>query len=296
MISRPRALAALVALGAGWGITQPLGKMATETGYPPFGIIFWQLVICTFVLGTISLVRGRGLVLHRRAMWFYLVVAILGTLVPNYTFYVSVARLPSGIMSILISAVPLLSFPMALALGMDRFSTLRLFGLCLGLAGVALIALPGGTGLSPDMMLAFLPVALIGPLFYAMEGNFVARYGMAGLDPIQAMFGASLIGVLLCLPLVLAMGQWVTPTLPPGRPELALLISSAVHALTYAGYVWLATAAGAVFASQCGYLVTLSGMVWAMLLLGERFGPTIWLALLVMLSGVALVSPRQRSA
>ena len=63
-------------------------------------------------------------------------MAFLGTLIPNYTFYLSVARLPAGIMSILISTIPLIAFPIALALGIDRFSLRRMIGILLGLTGV----------------------------------------------------------------------------------------------------------------------------------------------------------------
>lgn len=280
----------LMALGLGWGLTQPLGKLATSTGHQPFGLIFWQLVICTLVLGALSLARGKGVVFTRRALVFALVVAVLGTLVPNATFYTSIQHLPSGIMSILISAVPMLSFPMALALGMDRFSVRRIVGLALGLAGVALIAAPGA-GL-PGHLLAFLPLALVGPLFYAMEANYVARMGTGGMDAVQAMFMASLVGMILCLPVTLATGQWIDPRGAWGVAEWGLIGSSVIHALCYAGYVWLAARAGAVFTAQCSYLVTGAGVVWAMVLLGERLQPLVWVALVVMLAGVALVRPR----
>ena len=115
-------VAVLIILGVGWGSTQSLGKIATSTGHQPFGLIFWQLVIGAFVLGAVSLVRGRGMVFSRPAFVFYLVIAVIGTLIPNATFYASVVHLPAGIMSILISTVPLLAFPMALALGLDRFN------------------------------------------------------------------------------------------------------------------------------------------------------------------------------
>ncbi|WP_395543301.1 DMT family transporter [Neotabrizicola sp. sgz301269] len=282
--------AILVWVGIGWGATQPLGKIATQSGHGPFGLIFWQLVVCVMVLGTISLARGRGLVLRRAALRFYIVVAVLGTLVPNATFYVSVSRLPAGIMSILISTVPLIAFPLALILRSERFSVRRLAGLVLGLTGVAMIALPGAS-LPDRAMVAFLPLAMVGPFFYALEGTYVARYGMEGMDPVQAMFGASVAGLLLCLPVTLAMGQFFWP-LPVGRPELALAASSALHALLYATYVWMAARAGAVFAAQTSYVVTGAGVLWAMLLLGERFSPILWLALVIMLFGVALVQPR----
>ena len=293
MTSRWHSVLALVLLGLGWGSTQPLGKLATSTGHPPFGLIFWQLVVCVVVLGGITLVRGKGLPLHGRALVFYVVVAFLGTLIPNATFYISVARLPAGIMSILISMVPLMAFPLAMALGLDRFSSARLMGLILGLCGVALIALPEAS-LPDPAMVAFLPLAMIGPLFYAIEGTFVQRFGMAGMDAVQAMFGASVAGLIFVTPVMLGLGQWINPAPPWGVAEGALLLSSALHGLLYAGYVALAARAGAVFASQCSYLVTASGVIWAMLLLGERFSPFVWAAMAVMLAGLALVQPRAR--
>lgn len=285
-------MAVLLALGLGWGMTQPFGKMATEDGHGPFGLIFWQLVVCVIVLGALCLPRGKGLVFTRPALRFYVIVAALGTLIPNATFYLSVARLPSGVMSMIISAVPMIAFPLALILGMERFAWLRLVGLCLGLVGVGLLAAPGAV-LPDAAMVAFLPIAMVGPLCYAMEGLYVARHGTAGMDPVQAMFGASVVGLLACLPVAVLTGQMFDPFADFGRPELALAGSSALHALIYAAYVWLAFRAGAVFASQCSYIVTGAGILWAMALLGERFSPFVLVSLVLLLSGVALVTPRE---
>ncbi len=281
----------LLILGIGWGSTQSLGKLAVSSGYQHFGLIFWQLVIGAVLLGILNLLRRNTFAISRAGLRFAVVIALIGTLIPNSTFYMSVAQLPGGVMSILISTVPLLSFPLALALGMDRFSIMRLLGLCCGLLGVALIALPQASLPSPEMA-AWLPVALIGPLFYAMEGNYVAKWGTAGLDAVQAMFWASSVGALIALPLTLWSGQWISPLPPYGVPELALIASSSVHALVYAGYVWLAARAGAVFATQVAYVVTGSGVLWAMLLLGERFSGWVWAAMAVMLLGLFLVQPR----
>lgn len=287
--------AILVLLGVGWGSTQSLGKMAVSGGYQHFGLIFWQLVIGVLVLGAVNVLRRKSFAVDRAGLRFALVIAVVGTIIPNSTFYMSVAHLPGGVMSILISTIPLLTFPMALALGMDRFSLTRLMGLCCGLVGVALIALPQGSLPSPAMV-AWLPVALVGPVFYAFEGNYVARWGTAGLDPVQAMFWASSVGALIMLPVSWLSGQWINPLPPFGVPAQALIASSVVHALVYAAYVWLAARAGAVFATQVSYIVTGSGVLWAMLLLGERFSAWIWAALAVMLLGLFLVQPRVRAA
>ena len=280
----------LIAMGLAWGASQSLGKIAVSTGHGFFGLIFWQLVVGAVVLGPFCVFSGP-LRPGKRAMLFAVGIALIGTIIPNSAFYISVARLPAGIMSILIATVPLMAFPMALALGMDRISGLRLAGLGCGIAGVALIALPAASLPSPAMV-AYLPLALVGPLFYAIESNVVARYGTAGMNAVQAMFLVSVTGAVMVLPLVLASGQWIDPLQPFGRAEWALIAGSVAHAVAYASYVWLASQAGAVFASQCSYIVTGTGVIWAMVLLGERFSPWVWAALLVMLAGLALVKPR----
>lgn len=288
----PGLLALLVVLGTGWGLTQALSKIAVSTGYRPFGLIFWQAVIGAALLGAILLVRGARPVVTARAAVLSVAIAFLGTIIPGALSYAAYAHLPSGIMSIVISAVPLLSFPIALALGLDRFSALRLTGLFCGLLGVALIASPGAALPGPSAGF-WLMIALVSPLSYAIEGNVVAKWGTGGLDPVAMMFAASAVAAVICLPLALATGQFISPRRSYGAPEFALILSSAIHALMYAGYVWLVGRAGAVFSAQTAYLVTGSGVVWATVLLGERFSPLVWGALAVMLTGVFLVQPQR---
>ena len=81
---------------------------------------------------------------------------------------------------------------------------------------------------------------------------------------------------------------------PWGLPDGALVLSAVVHAMVYSGYVWMVGRAGAVFASQVSYLVTGSGVIWAMILLGESYTGWIWLALAMMLTGLFLVQPRTK--
>ena len=288
-------IAMLVAMGLGWGATQPLGKIAVSTGHKQYGLIFWQLVIGVVLLGTILILQRKRIPVTGATLRFALLITVIGTIIPNSTFYYSVVHLPAGIMSILISTVPLMAFPVALMLGMDQFSLGRMAGLACGLIGVALIALPSAS-LPDAAMAAYLPIAMIGPLFYAFEGNYVAKFGTAGMDAVQAMCLASIIGAMIMLPVAIASGQWIDPLLPWGRAEAALLAGSVVHNLCYCAYIWLAARAGAVFAAQTSYIVTGTGVIWAMLILGERFSPWVWAALCVMLLGLFLVQPRDHAA
>ncbi|MEY8839061.1 DMT family transporter [Cribrihabitans sp. XS_ASV171] len=283
----------LVALGMGWGMTQPLTKIAVSTGYQPLGLIFWQLVIGAVAMAGVSLATGRGFPMTRPVFVACLVIALGGTIVPNSAGYKAIAHLPAGVMSILISLVPMMAFPMALLLGLERFSTRRLVGLLAGLAGVLILVLPEAS-LPERAMLAWIPLALVGPACYAFEGNYVARWGTGGLDAIQVLFGASVLGAVIALPVVLGSGQYISPLRAWAAPEWAFFASSVIHAAVYCGYVWLVAKAGPVFAAQVSYVVTVSGVFWSLALLGERYSPYIWAALALVLAGVFLVQPRPK--
>ncbi|MEL6451906.1 MAG: DMT family transporter [Pseudomonadota bacterium] len=284
----------LFLLGAGWGLTMPLTKIAVSTGYKHFGLIFWQLAIGVMVMSAIALVRGTRLPWGAAQLRVYVVIALIGSVLPNTASYQAAVHLPSGVMSLLLSMIPIFAFPIALVLALDGFEWRRFAGLLFGLTAVLILVLPGAD-LSGAIPMLWVLVALISGLFYAFEGNYVARWGTAGLDPIQVLWGASVVGTVMTLPLALLSGQWIDPRPPYGAAEVAQIISSAMHVLVYAGYVWLVRQAGPVFAVQISYLVTLTGLLWARLILGEAYPPILWGALALMLVGMYLVQPRKAS-
>ena len=271
-------------------MTQPLTKIAVSGGYQPLGMIFWQMLISVLVLGVINMLRRRPLPLDRRVIGFYIAFALIGTVIPNAASYKAYTVLPSGIMSLLLSLIPMMAFPIALIFGLDRFSIKRMAGLSLGLFAILMIigvpdALPNAG------MLAFIPLGLIPSLMYAFEGNFVARFGTGGAGPLQLLLGASIAGVVITGPIAFGTGQWINPIHVWGIADFALIASALIHTLVYTLYVMIVRNYGPVFSVQVSYVVTASGLGWAMLILGERYSGPIWLALAVMFVGIYLVSP-----
>ncbi|HMB48710.1 MAG TPA: DMT family transporter, partial [Afifellaceae bacterium] len=129
-------LAALAGLGSCWGATIPLGKIAVSTGHQPMGLIFWQLVITVIVLAAVTAWRRVSLPLTRRTLMQFLVIALLGTLLPNSFSFIAVAHLPAGIMSIVIALVPMFALVIALGLRLEGFSPQRAAGVLLGALAV----------------------------------------------------------------------------------------------------------------------------------------------------------------
>ncbi|WP_366142062.1 DMT family transporter [uncultured Roseobacter sp.] len=286
--------AMLVVMGAGWGMTQPLTKIAVSTGYKHFGLIFWQLFIGAALMALFCWARGTRLPRGRRQIGICLMVAMIGTMIPNSTSYQAAVHLPAGILSILLSMVPMWAFPIALLMGLDRFSWRRFMGLALGLFGVLLIAAPGASAM--DLAVFWVLVALVSGICYGLEGNLVAKFGTAGMDPFQVLYGASLMGGIIMLPVALLSGQWIAVDAALTTEGQALILASIIHVLVYTGYVWLVGRAGSVFAVQVSYLVTGFGVLWAKLILDESYPAGIWAALLLMFAGMYLVQPRPKAA
>lgn len=294
MTARPLYILVLFAMGIGWGLTMPLAKVAVSTGHQPYGLIFWQQIVVILVLAPIALARGRRRVAFgMQHLRLFIVVALAGAVLPDVFFYLSAASLPAGVLSIVMSSSPLFALPMALALGNDRFSWIRLTGIFLGMAGIVLMIGPK-SGLPDPALGGFVLLALLAPALYATEANIVGRWGTYGLDPFSTIVGASAVGAMITLPLSKATGQWINPLAGFGLPEAALVAGAAIHGVVYAAYVWLVGRAGSVFASQSAYIVTAFGVLWSIALLGERYSPFVWAALVLMLGGIFLVQPRPR--
>ena len=294
MSQRAVLIGILALLGAGWGLTQPLAKIAVSEGYRHFGLIFWQFVVGAMVMSVLTTIRRRGLPYGLPQIRIYVIIALIGTLIPNSASYEAVRFLPAGIISILMSLMPMFAFPIALAFGIDRFNWWRLGGLALGLGGVSLLVLPDAS-LPDAALVAFIPLAIIAPVFYGLEANVVAKWGTAGCDAVQVLLGASVVGAILTAPLALFSGQWIDPRPPWGTPDAALVLSSVIHVFAYSTYVWLVVRAGSVFAAQTSYLVTAFGLLWAMLILSESYSGWIWAALALIFAGMVLVQPRARA-
>ena len=169
-------------------------------------------------------------------------------------------------------------------------SQTRSLGVVLGVSAMLMIALPEAS-LPAAGLTVWVFVALIAPFCYGIEGNYVAMQAPRRLNPLAALWGASVIGLCLITPLTVASGQWIDLFKPWQAPEWAMAGTAIAHLIAYSGYIWLVGFAGVVFTAQISYIVTLAGITNSMLFLGESYSAWVWLAVALMLAGLALVQP-----
>ncbi len=283
---------ALVMMGAIWGITPTFGKIIMAAGQRPFGILVWTLVIATVLSGLVTFARGKRLPLTKAAFGLYLGITLLGEVIPHWMTYTAVGELPAGIVAIGLTLVPMFAMPIALAFGFERFNPMRFLGIVIGAVAILMIVGPD-TSLPDPSKAGFVILVLIAAICYGGEGNFLTWYGNQGLDSMQMLFGASLLGLCIAIPNALISGQMISPFQPWGLELYIIVFSAIISWGTYVSYIWLIGQAGPVFASQVAYLVTGFGVVWSMLILAERYSLWVWMAFVLMMVGISLVQPRE---
>lgn len=290
---------ALVVIGATWGLTFPISKIAVSTGYQPYGILVWQQTGTLMLTAAILVPRRKSLRLMWRYAGLYVGVSLLGSVLSGYFSYTAAAQLPAGVMAIVIALVPLFSLPIALAMGFEKFAWIRVLGLGFGALAVVVLVAPSSSLPDPGKAI-FVLVAMLATLAYGLEGNFLEWFKLrrAGKlpDPFHILFGASVVGLAVSLPLSLMSGQFIDPLKPWAGPEWAIVGISLLSTLAYGGYIWLIGRTGPVFAAQVSYLVTGFGVVSSILWLGETYSGWIWLALVLIMAGLFMVQPGERAA
>ena len=245
----------LLIVGVSWGLTAPLSKIAVSTGHHYLGLLIWQIIIMILSLGLIQIFRKKKLPLKLNCFWRYVVVALLGTILPNSIMYKAYFHLQSGIMSILVSIVPMIAFLLVLVLQMEKFEIRRFLGVLFGIFAIILIVFPK-LDLGYIGEVGWILLALLSPLCYAIEGVWINKIGIAKLDPIEVILGASILGFFILMPIVALNGYWVTPYRVWGPAEFAITLSSLIHSIIYISYIWLIGKAGVIFASQVSYIYT----------------------------------------
>ena len=293
-MTRYLSLTCLLLLGSVWGSTIVITKHVVSTGHQALGLIFWQLLLGAVLLSFVARLKRAPLPMSWLHIRFYTVVALIGTLVPNTFTYIAAAHLPAGLLSIGIATVPMFALIVALVIKSERFNGIRMIGIGLGAIAIMLVLGPKADFTHQGVGF-FMLLALVAPFFYGVEGSYLAHNTPPKIDALTTLQGASIIGLIICTPITLATGSWVDLTQTWTSVEWAILVNSLLHVITYTGYIWSVGRTGAVFASQVAYIVTLSGVFLGIIILGERHGPLIWLALGFMLTGLALVQPKNNA-
>lgn len=282
----------LLFLGTLWGGSFSLAKLATAAGVHPFGLLLWQSAGAAVILLTSCALRGRLRAVTIAHVAYYTGCGLLGIVAPSTAIYCAAPHVPAGVLAMLVTSVPMVTYALALATRLEMFHGRRIAGIALGFVAVLLIVGPRASLPAPGMV-GWVLIGLIAPLCYASNNIFIARFRPAASESTALAAGMLTTAAVLAAVLATATGTAHMVGPPWNAADMAVLGLPVITGVAHIFLFELIRIAGPVFFSQVGYVVTVAGVLWGMLLFGERHSPWIWLALALMFIGVALVNMRR---
>ena len=283
----------IVAAGLIWGATFSLALIATEQGAHPLGLSAWQVAL-TAALFLAARLIWRFSLFNLRHLRHYIVLAVVGITAPNLFYYYAAPHLSAGILAITVSTVPLFTYAIMLILRFESIVARRLAGIVLGMIAILLLVIPD-QGLSSDDASFWILLVILCAVLYSVENVYIHKGVAAVIDIRELIFGSNLLATLVQFPLAMYLGideSWTWLASDAGLAIAGIALGSAI---AYAMFFYTIKTSGPVFASQCAYVVTLSGVIWGIIIFSEQHTLWIWMSVVVMMLGLVLVSPDDRA-
>lgn len=281
----------IVVAGILWGATFSLTLIATADGTHPLALVTWQICLTAMVFLGVCLAT-RAPLFNFRHLRHYLFIAVFGVTAPILLYYSAAPYLSAGILSITVSTVPMFTYVIMLLLRFESLVRKRLAGIVLGMIAIVLLVVPD-QGLSSDDASWWILLVVLCSWFYAMENVYIARGLTPAVDLRELLFASNLLAVIFQFPVAMYLGVAEPVSWLFSDAGLAIVGITLAGAAAYAMFFYAIQMSGPVFASQCAYIVTLSGVVWGIIIFAEQHTGWVWASVVVMMFGLILVTPDQ---
>ena len=282
----------LLAVGALIAVTVDLAKIAASYGVSGPEFAFWLSLGAGIILFCAARLGGKPMPLSLRHLGFYAIAGLLSLAAPNVASFAvaDVAGTAYGIVPYALS--PLMTYPLAILVRLDRPQWRRFGGLLVGFVGTFLVLADIVLSTSSSGLLWAL-AALSIPALVA-TGNIFRTLNMPSDTSALPLAAGIMLGSAFWLaPYLIYLDGGVVFS---GFPEIGawvVILQITISAIQYWLYMRLQQAAGPVCLSQIGYVAAAFGVVLAYFIFGAI--PTIMLlgGIAMIVAGVLLVRPRR---
>lgn len=282
----------ILSLGVIWGGAF-MGTAIALEGFAPWTVAAGRVAIATLVLAVVGAAMGQPIwrLGGPRAWGFATLIGVGAVALPFALLSWGLQHVPSAFAGVAMASVPLLLLPLVYLFSPEEgIGPRRILGVVLGCIGLVVLIGPrafdpADSGLALWGQLACAATAMC----YAVGSVLTRR---APKMPPIAFAGATMLTAAVAL-LPIMLWREGLPNALPLRPTLGLLgVAILPTALAGVMRVRIITTAGSLFMSITSYMVPIWAVIYGIVLMGEALPPQLFLALALILSGIAIAQSR----
>ncbi|MCP4927121.1 MAG: DMT family transporter [Gammaproteobacteria bacterium] len=289
MTIRPLHWFILLCLALVWGSSYLMIEIALQA-WQPAQITGLRILLAAMVLLAWVVFSRSRIPLDLRTWVFFLIIAVIGNCLPFFLISWGQQYVESGLAGILAASTPLVVLILShFMLPDERLRIRHLVSFMLGFTGVVVLMgadLPMTLGGSGNRLLA--QFAIIGGAICYALATVIARR-MPPVSPLVTSAGVMLLASGLMTPFIVAAAAPLPEASGPAILALGFLgvMGTGVSSILY---FYLINLTGARFTSLLNYLVPAWALLLGVTILGEKFPISTWFALIIILSGLALIA------
>jgi drug/metabolite transporter (DMT)-like permease len=273
----------LIALAAIWGASFLFTRISVPILGPTL-LVEWRMGLAALLLGGISLLFNRRL--DVKAHWkYFLVLGLFNSALPFLLFGFAAQTVSASLLSILNATAPIWGAIIAAVWTRHALSGKTIFGLCLGVAGVAILVGFDEVTLRPGAGVA-IAAALCASFLYGIASTY-AKAAKA-VEPFANAHGSMWAAALLIAPAVPFFPASAVPGV--GIMVAVLALGILCTGIAYLLYFRLVADLGAASALTVTFLIPVFGVLWGFLFLGEAVGWHTVAGSVTVIIGTALVT------
>jgi drug/metabolite transporter (DMT)-like permease len=273
-----------------WGTSFMFTAVSLES-FSPVGIVSLRVFISAIILTAFMYIKGWRLPTKPLAWAIFLLLGVVGNLLPFLLISIGQKDISSGIAGLLMAFMPLATMILAhYFVSGERLNRFKILGFVLGMSGVVIVLWPSLVGAHSNLLSGLL--ILLATFSYATNAILVRR--LPSYNPVVTAAGVMIVSSIVIVPL------WLWQDLPwqqsySLKPTLSVLwLGIGPTALATILLFAVIGTAGPTFLANINYVIPIVAYFTGALLLGEAIELQSLAAMLLIILGIALTRKRVR--